>query len=397
MPRGMAAGLFHEDHTYKLKGVQPVRVLMTGGGTAGHINPALAIADKIRREQPDAEFLFVGAKGRMETRLVPEAGYAIRTVDVRGFQRRISLKNVGRNVSAAGHAVTAGSACTKIIREFRPDIAIGTGGYVSGPILRKAAKMGVPVLLHESNAFPGMTVKILAKTAAAVMLADEAAKKHLPEGCRAVVTGNPIRPDFLQYDRERARRELGMDSRPLVLSFGGSLGAERINRTMAEVLERSFHAGDVQHIHATGRSGWETYSKLLQEKGVPLDGQGFSVREYIKDMPRCMAAADLVVCRCGAMTLSELPAAGKPSVLIPSPNVAENHQYHNAMALAKRGAAVCIEEKDLTVDRLWEAIRTIVLSPDKRREMGENARKAAILDADDRIYAVVLETLKNKK
>ena len=188
-----------------------------------------------------------------------------------------------------------------------------------------------------------------------------------------------------------------MDSRPLVLSFGGSLGAERINRTMAEVLERSFHAGDVQHIHATGRSGWETYSKLLQEKGVPLDGQGFSVREYIKDMPRCMAAADLVVCRCGAMTLSELPAAGKPSVLIPSPNVAENHQYHNAMALAKRGAAVCIEEKDLTVDRLWEAIRTIVLSPDKRREMGENARKAAILDADDRIYAVVLETLKNKK
>lgn len=154
MPRGMAAGLFHEDHTYKLKGVQPVRVLMTGGGTAGHINPALAIADKIRREQPDAEFLFVGAKGRMETRLVPEAGYAIRTVDVRGFQRRISLKNVGRNVSAAVHAVTAGSACTKIIREFRPDIAIGTGGYVSGPILRKAAKMGVRCCCTSRMRFP---------------------------------------------------------------------------------------------------------------------------------------------------------------------------------------------------------------------------------------------------
>ena len=233
-----------------------MRVLMTGGGTAGHINPALAIADKIRREQPDTEFLFVGAKGRMETRLVPEAGYVIRTVDVRGFQRRLSLKNVGRNVSAAVHAVSAGSACAKIIREFRPDIAIGTGGYVSGPILRKAAKMGIPVLLHESNAFPGMTVKMLAKNAAAVMLADEAAKKYLPEGCRTVVTGNPIRPDFLQYDREQARRELRMDSRPLVLSFGGSLGAERINRAMAEVLERSFRAGDVQHIHATGSIGW---------------------------------------------------------------------------------------------------------------------------------------------
>lgn len=276
----MAAGLFHEDHTYKLKGVQPVRVLMTGGGTAGHINPALAIADKIRREQPDAEFLFVGAKGRMETRLVPEAGYAIRTVDVRGFQRRISLKNVGRNVSAAVHAVTAGSACTKIIREFRPDIAIGTRRLCQWADSAQGGQNGRPVLLHESNAFPGMTVKILAKTAAAVMLADEAAKKHLPEGCRAVVTGNPIRPDFLQYDRERARRELGMDSRPLVLSFGGSLGAERINRTMAEVLERSFHAGDVQHIHATGRSGWETYSKLLRKKVCLLTDRG-SVCENI--------------------------------------------------------------------------------------------------------------------
>ena len=371
--------------------------MMTGGGTAGHINPALAIAAKIKKENPDAEILFVGAKGRMEEQLVPAAGYPIRTVDVRGFQRRISVKNIGRNVSAAVHAVTAGSASARILKEFRPDIAIGTGGYVSGPVLRRAAKMGIPVLVHESNAFPGVTIKVLAKHAAAVMIADEAAKKYLPEGCRVVVTGNPLRADFLHMDaqsRQKAREELHLDSRPMVLSFGGSLGAEKINRTMAEVLARSHKAGGLQHIHGTGKSGWESTCALLREKQVPLDKDGIRVREYIDDMSRCMAAADLVICRCGAMTLSELPAAGKPAILIPSPNVAENHQYHNAMALVNRGAALCIEEKDLTPETLWAAIEDIAYSPDKLKQMGENAHNAAILDADNRIYSVIEETLR---
>lgn len=369
---------------------------MTGGGTAGHINPALAIADTIKEKNPDAEILFVGAKGRMETTLVPAAGYPIKTVDVRGFQRRLSLKNIGRNVSAAVHAVTAGGACVRILKEFRPDIAIGTGGYVSGPILRKAAAMGIPVLVHESNAYPGVTVKMLAKVASAVMLCDESAKKYLPEGCRTVVTGNPLRPAFRRMDaaaRERAREELGVDDRPLILSFGGSLGAGRINDAMVDVLARSHRQGKLQHIHGTGKAGWEAFRALMAERGVPLDKEGIHVREYIDDMPRCMAAADLVICRCGAMTLSELPAAGKPSILIPSPNVAENHQYHNAMALVRRGAAVCMQEKELSSDALWDAVQKIVFSPSALREMGENAQKTAILDADERIYRVVEQTL----
>ena len=373
-----------------------MRVLMTGGGTAGHINPALAIADTIKEKNPDAEILFVGAKGRMETTLVPAAGYPIKTVDVRGFQRRLSLKNIGRNVSAAVHAVMAGGACVRILKEFRPDIAIGTGGYVSGPILRKAAAMGIPVLVHESNAYPGVTVKMLAKVASAVMLCDESAKKYLPEGCRTVVTGNPLRPAFRRMDaaaRERAREELGVDDRPLILSFGGSLGAGRINDAMADVLARSHRQGKLQHIHGTGKAGWEAFRALMAERGVPLDKEGIHVREYIDDMPRCMAAADLVICRCGAMTLSELPAAGKPSILIPSPNVAENHQYHNAMALVRRGAAVCMQEKELSSDALWAAVQKIVFSPSALREMGENAQKTAILDADERIYRVVEQTL----
>lgn len=370
-----------------------MRVLMTGGGTAGHINPALAIASRIRQEHPDADILFVGAKGRMETKLVPAAGFRIETVDVRGFQRRLSVKNVGRNLSAAMHAVTAGMESSRILKDFRPDIAIGTGGYVSGPVLRKAARMGIPVVVHESNAFPGVTVKMLAKYATAVLIADEAAAKYLPQGCRVIVTGNPIRSDFLNISREQARRELGIDSRPLILSFGGSLGAQRINEAMIEVLQKSYRQGDLQHIHATGSGGYAETCRVLREKGVPLDRDGIHVREYIDDMPRCMAAADLVISRCGAMTLSELPASGKPAVLIPSPNVAENHQYHNAMALVKRGAAVCIEEKELTAGRLWDSIRMIVDSPEKMKEMGDNARRAAILDASDRIYAVICDIL----
>ena len=362
-----------------------MRILMTGGGTAGHINPALTIAALLKKEYPDAEFLFVGAKGRMETQLVPAAGYPIRTVSVRGFQRRLSLKNIGRNILAAVDVFTASAASARIIKEFKPDLAVGTGGYVCGPVLRECLKRGIPTAVHESNAFPGVTVKMLGKEGALILLCSEDARRHLPEGVQSVVTGNPIRSDFVTLDKATARAELGVDSRPLVLSFGGSLGAARLNEAMAEVLRRSRTEGKLQHIHGAGKNGYAAMKAQLEEMNVPLAGDGIAVREYIDDMPRCMAAADVVICRCGAMTLSELPAAGKPSILIPSPYVAENHQYHNAMVLVNRGAAVCIEEKDLTADRLWEAIESITSDSDALRRMEENVRGAAILDADARI------------
>ena len=219
-----------------------MRILMTGGGTAGHINPALAIAELLKKEYPDAEFLFVGAKGRMETQLVPAAGYPIRTVSVRGFQRRLSLKNIGRNILAAANVFTASAASARIIKEFKPDLAVGTGGYVCGPVLRECIKRGIPVAVHESNAFPGVTVKMLGKEGALVLLCSEDARRHLPDGVHAVVTGNPIRSDFVTLDKATARGELGVDSRPLVLSFGGSLGATRLNEAMAEVLRQCMHS-----------------------------------------------------------------------------------------------------------------------------------------------------------
>lgn len=370
-----------------------MRVLMTGGGTAGHINPALSIADAIKNEYPDAEFLFVGATGRMETVLVPKAGYPIRTVTVEGFQRKLSLANIKKNIGAAYHALTAGRESAKILREFRPDIAIGTGGYVCGPVLRRAAKMGIPVLVHESNALPGVTVKMLAPYAKAVMVSTEDAKRRLPDTANVVVTGNPLRQGMTTGDRAAARRELGVDDRPLVLCFGGSLGARPINEAIVDVL-RQAGADKVQFIIGTGRGkNHEHVQALLKERGIVPDGVHVRVRDYIDDMPRCMAAADLVISRCGAMTLSELPALGKPSILVPSPYVAENHQYYNAMALADRGAAVCLEEKDLTPERLWAEIETVALDPEALKAMGEAAKAAAVLDADERILAVIREAL----
>ena len=370
-----------------------MRILMTGGGTAGHINPALTIAELLKKEYPDAEFLFVGATGRMETQLVPAAGYPIRTVTVRGFQRRLSLKNIGRNFLAVVNVLTASAAAKKIVREFKPDLAVGTGGYVCGPVLREAIRAGVPTAVHESNAFPGVTVKMLGKEGATVLLCSEDARRHIPEGVRVIVTGNPLRSDFVTLDKATAREELGLDKRPLVLSFGGSLGAARINEAMAEVLRRSREAGKLQHIHGAGKAGYAAMKALLEDKNVPLQGDGITVREYIDDMPRCMAAADLVICRCGAMTLSELPAAGKPAILIPSPYVAENHQYHNAMVLVNRGAALCIEEKDLTADRLWDAICSTTDDAACLADMGVKSREAAMLDAGDRIMVALKELL----
>ncbi len=371
-----------------------MKVLMSGGGTAGHINPALAIADTIKKNIPGAEILFVGTPSGMESRLVPQAGFEYTSMPVSGFQRKLTLENVKRNFEAAGHLILSGHRAAKIIRDFKPDIAIGTGGYVCGPVLRKAAQMGVPVLVHEANAFPGMTVKMLARYCDCVMLAVEDAKERISANTEFVVTGNPVRSEVLEYDRERARRELKLDDRPLIVSFGGSLGARTINESMLNLLVRSAKDGKYQHIHGYGKYGSFVLDEL-KNNGVELDAcPNLDVREYISDMPRVMAAADLVICRSGAMALTEIQALGKAAILIPSPNVAENHQYYNAMAMVDRGAADIIVEKDITPELLTEKADHLAGDRAKLDEMSKNARKMAILDSRERILKVVCDTLK---
>lgn len=370
-----------------------MKVLIAGGGTAGHINPALAIAGQIRKMQPDADITFVGTPFGMEARLVPAEGYKFEPMNVAGIQRKPSWTNIKRNAHALWYLAHSSARAKEIVEKVQPDIAIGTGGYVSGPIMRKAAQLGVPLIIHEQNAFPGVTTKVLSKYAKCIMLAVEDAKPRLDENVTTRLTGNPLRADILTYDKTQARKELGIDDRPLVLSFGGSLGARAINEGMLPLLCRSAKDGRYNHIHGYGQYGAFVLDEL-QAAGVNLDEcPNLDVREYINDMPRVMAAADIVVCRAGAITISELQASGKVSILIPSPNVAENHQYHNAMALVRRNAAEVIEESALTGEKLMETADSILGDPDKLRLMSENSHKMAITDSCERIYDIILQVL----
>ena len=371
-----------------------IKVLFTGGGTAGHINPALAAAGYLKQREPDAQILYVGNKGGMEERLVANAGYEIRTVTISGFQRKLTPKNLARNAQTVVRMFTASAEAKKILREFAPDVCVGTGGYVSGPVIREAAKLGIPCVIHESNASPGVTTKMLAKSVRTVMLAVPDARKYFDDSVNCTVTGNPVRGEVLAAEREASRKALGLDERPLILSFGGSLGASALNRAAAYMLAESGKEKRFQHIHGYGQHD-EKFLEELQELGFRQEeNPQIRLLEYIDNMPQCLSAADLVIGRAGAMTLSEIEAKSKASILIPSPNVAENHQFHNAMALVRRGAAEIIEEKDLSGESLWKKVTKIVSDPQRLRSLGENAGKMEILDANERIYRVIRAAVK---
>lgn len=365
-----------------------MRVLLVGGGTAGHINPALAIAGALKEKAPDAAFLFAGVPTGMEYTLVPKAGFEIAPIEVMGFYRGIKPRDISHNLKALKCLTTAGSRAKKIIRDFAPDIVIGTGGYVSGPVVLAAQKLGIPTLIHEQNAFPGVTNKLLSRRADAICLAVERAKEHmeLPEGARVIVTGNPVRAEIMQKTRAKARQELHMDDAPCILSFGGSLGAREINRIAADLIAWHAPAGKINHIHAYGKFGKDQFPRFLAERGIdPAKYPRLDIRPYIDNMDACLAAADLVVCRAGAITLSELEVTGKASVLIPSPNVAENHQYHNAKVLADHGAAILVEEAKYDRDALLSEMEQLFSEPDALQRLGEKARELAITDTTDRI------------
>lgn len=366
-----------------------MRIIFAGGGTAGHINPALAVAGYVREQQPDAQILYVGAVGGMEERLVKQAGLEFRGIKISGFSRKLTLLGLKKNVTTLKRIITASIESRKIIEEFKPDICVGTGGYVSGPVLRKAAQMGIPVIIHEQNAFPGITTKMLAHKAEYVMLAVEQAKKFFDDKCKVVITGNPVRKEVISATQKEAKAKLKLDARPVILSFGGSLGARKINEAVIDLIADTAKTDAFQHIHAYGQFG-QWFLPSLEDKGVRhSEHPNLDIREYINDMQTCLAAADLVICRAGAITLSELQAQGKASILIPSPNVAENHQYHNAMALVSNRAASIIEEKDLTGEVLVRKVKELLSQPDLLREYQQNARKMAICDANERIYAII--------
>ncbi len=372
-----------------------MKILFAAGGTGGHINPALAVAGEIRERHPDAQILFVGAKGKMEAKLVPQANFELKTIRIAGFQRKLTVENIIRNILAVFYLLTCSASVRKIIKDFSPDVVIGFGGYVSGPVVRMAAKMGIPTAIHEQNAFPGVTNKALAKLVDKVMLTVEDAKKHLQCKNEPTVTGLPVRGEMLRADRDISRAKMGIsDSKKLILSMGGSLGAATINNAMVDIISEHCGNKDYYFLHAMGQYGLWVPDKL-REKGVnPDEYDNIEIREYISDMEVCMSAADVVICRAGASTLSELQALGKASILIPSPNVSENHQYHNAMALVNNCAALVIEEKDLTKEKMNELFLSLADNDEKRKATESNAKAMALFDAKEKIADIVLSLVK---
>jgi undecaprenyldiphospho-muramoylpentapeptide beta-N-acetylglucosaminyltransferase len=361
-----------------------MRVIFTGGGTGGHLNPAIAIADAVKRIEPNSELLFVGTSRGIENKLVPAAGYKLEHVEIQGLRRSLSLSNI----KTLWMTLTSPGKAKKIIREFKPDIAVGTGGFVCWPVIKAASEMGIPTALHESNALPGVAVKMLERYVDIVFTNFEESAKYLHHPEKVIRVGNPLRGDFSSLDYKTARDKLGITGkyRTFILSCGGSMGAERINDEVLAFMRDYIAAHrDVLHIHASGAIEYEAAKAKFAEYGLEKVPNAQLV-EYIYDMPLKMAAADLVINRAGAITLSELALLGKPALIIPSPNVTDNHQYKNAKVLADAGAAVMLQESELAPGVFTSAVENIIGDRMKLASMQANFNRFATKNADLRIY-----------
>ena len=369
------------------------RVTFTCGGTAGHVNPAIALAQLMHEKDPETEFLFVGAERGLEKDLVPKAGYAFRTVHISSFHRSLKPAEIKHNLVSLYNLTRAPREAKAILREFRPDVVIGTGGYASYPMVKAAAKTGIPTAVHESNMVPGLTTEMLEPFADRVMVGFESCRQHYKHPDKVVVTGTPVRGDFFDLTKEQAKQKLGVDDgRPLVVSFWGSLGASGMNRQMADFLTLEAAKEPFHHIHAAGKGGYPVVLELLKEKGVDLaQHPSLQVREYIYDMAQVMRAADLVICRAGASTISELTALGVPALIVPSPYVTNNHQEKNARVLEEAGGAAVLLEKDSSGQTLFQAACGILRDPEKRAGMEKAMAALGIRDATERIYQTILE------
>ena len=374
-----------------------MRIIFTCGGTAGHINPAIALAKLFRERQKDCEILFIGAKGGMEERLVPREGFRLETLTISNFQRRINWNNIRHNLVAAKNVVTSARTARAIIREFRPDAIVGMGGYASYPAMKQGTKLGIPTLVHEANAVPGLTTKMVADRVDRIMVAFDESRAHYKNQDRVVTVGMPVRSEFVHGDKEAMKRKLGYAGKTLVVSSWGSLGARDMNRQMVDFLALEAQEKPFCHVHGTGKGSWAWMPQAVADAGVDLEkNPQIELREYIYNMQELMVAADLVISRAGASSLNEIAASGTPSIIVPSPNVTDNHQEKNARILEQRGGAVVIRESESSGKLLYETAKSILADSRRAEEMGKAARGAAVLDSAERIYDLILKTVEEK-
>lgn len=372
-----------------------MRFLFVCGGTGGHINPALAIAARLKERLPGSEFLFVGSGREMEKKLVPAEGFELVNITSNSFTRGISLGSIKDNIHLMRTMSVSIGESEQLIKRFKPDAAIGTGGYVCYPVLKTAAKMGIPTLLHESNAVPGLTTKMLSDRVKMVMVAFPGAVKYYRHPEKVRVTGTPVRGDFLTMTKQQAKHELGTIGKPLVVSLWGSLGASAMNEYMADFIKLNADSGSFYHIHATGggESGLEEMQQRLKLRGIEQLPDFIDVRPYIYNMGTVMNAADLILCRAGASTIAELTLLGKPSILVPSPNVTNNHQEKNAREIEKAGGAKMIIESECNGKMLYDTALALVTDRDKLSDMSEYAKKLGKPDSATEITDIILSLI----
>ena len=375
-----------------------MNVIFTCGGTGGHINPAIAVANILKERHPDVKILFIGAQGHMEEKLVPAAGYELVTLPGSGLSRKLNLDGIKKNVNAIKCVLSAVGKCKKIIRDFDADVIVGTGGYASFPAIYAGAKLGIPTVVHESNALPGLTTKLAAGVATKVLVCFEESVKHYKHPELVEVVGMPVRKEFLFGNKMNARKELGIDDgKPVLVSAFGSQGAKVMNETMADMMPLEQQNGfPFHHIHATGSFGKEWMPKRVKDNGVDYENcPMLDIREYIYNMPTVMAAADVIIGRAGSATCNEIAAAGVPCILVPSPNVTGNHQEKNARVLEEAGGAVVILEKDCTPEGMYRQVSELLADENRREQMTAALHSLVKADSAERICDLVEELAKS--
>lgn len=371
-----------------------MKVVIAAAGTGGHINPGIAIANKIMEKDPNSKIIFIGTGRGLENDLVPRAGYELKKIDAYGINRKINLDNIKRLYKT----IKSVSQAKKILQEFKPDVVIGTGGYICVAVGQAASKLNIPIILHESNAFPGVAVKFLSKKAQKILVGFEEARERLPKAKKVVVTGTPSKITTKRLSEEQKRekkQEIGLKSDiPIVLVFGGSQGANSINNSLIGIIENKLNS-KYQIVWAAGKGNFENIKQELAYKKIDINSiENIKILPYIYNMQEIMEMSDLVVCRSGAMTITEIAELGKPAIFIPFPFATENHQEYNAKVLENVNAAKIILDKDLNYSKLNDMINEIINDERVLNEMGNNAHKVAKLNVEDNIYKEILEIIK---
>lgn len=369
-----------------------MKVLITGGGTGGHIYPAIAIAKKLKKSFKNIDILYVGTENGLEKDLVPKAGLNFKTITVTGFKRRLSLDNL----KTIKKLFIGLNNAREIINTFKPDLVIGTGGYVCGPIVLVAALKNIKTVIHEQNVVPGMTNKILGKFVNKILISYEETKEYFSNKDKVFHTGNPVREEFLAINSLKCKKEMKVSQDSLViLSFGGSRGAKKINDTILNMIKYINGISDITLIHVTGNLYYEQMMESIKDLNIKLESN-IKILPYIHNMPKVMGASDLIIARSGAITLAEITTVGLPSILVPSPNVVNNHQEYNARVLEKQGAAIVLLEKDFNSKNLYDLI--VKLKGDRERlvNMACNSKSLSMADATKDIMNNIEELLNNK-